>query len=327
MTRGVLILRFDFRLGEDAPTTRSDLFDAALDMTEWAEQRDALMVIFNEHHGSPDGYLPSPMILATAAATRTSKVPISIAALLLLMYDPVKLAEDMITLDHLSNGRVSYTIGLGYRPSEYAMFGIDQSTRGDEIEERIEVLKRALTGERFEWNGRTIQVTPEPFTPGGPMLAYGGGSPAAARRAARQGMMLMAATSDESLADVYDAEAIRVGNQPGMAIVPGGGPTTVFVAEDVDAGWDAYGEYMLHDARMYADWMGGERRAASYSAAETVDELRAEAGSYQVVDPDGAAELIRTGGILSLQPLCGGMPPELAWHSLRLIEHEVLPQV
>ena len=107
----MLILRFDFRLGEDAPTTRSDLFSAALDMTEWAEQHDAYTVIFNEHHGSPDGYLPSPLIMATAAATRTSKIPISVAALLLLMYDPVKLAEDMITLDHLSNGRVSYTIG------------------------------------------------------------------------------------------------------------------------------------------------------------------------------------------------------------------------
>lgn len=323
----MLILRFDFRLGEDAPTTRSDLFGAALDMSEWAEQRDAYAVIFNEHHGSPDGYLPSPLIMATAAATRTSKVPISVAALLLLMYDPVKLAEDMITLDHLSHGRVSYTIGLGYRPSEYAMFGIEQSTRGDEIEERLEVLKRALTGERFDWQGRTIQVTPEPFTPGGPMLAYGGGSAAAARRAARQGMMLVAATSDEALADVYDAEAIRVGHQPGMAMIPGAGPNSVFVAEDVDAGWAAYGEYMLHDARMYADWMGGETRAASYSAAETVEELRAEQGSYRVVDPDGAAELIRTNGLLSLQPLCGGMPPDLAWHSLRLIEHEVLTQV
>lgn len=327
MTGGVLILRFDFRLGENAPSTRSDLFQASLDMTEWAEQRNALMVIFNEHHGSPDGYLPSPMIMATAAATRTSKVPISVSALLLLMYDPVKLAEDMITLDHLSGGRVSYTIGLGYRPSEYAMFGIDKAGRGNEIEERIEVLKRALTGERFEWHGRIIQVTPEPFTPGGPMLAYGGGSPAAARRAARQGMMLVAATSDESLADVYDAEAIRVGNQPGMAIIPGEGPSTVFVAEDVEAGWAAYGDYMLHDARMYADWMGGETRAATYSAAETVDELRAEAGSYRVLDPDAAVELVRTHGLLSLQPLCGGMPPDLAWHSLRLIEHEVLPNV
>lgn len=323
----MLILRFDFRLGEDAPTTRSDLFSAALDMTEWAEQRDALMVMFNEHHGSPDGYLPSPLIMASAVAARTSTVPINIGALLLLMYDPVKLAEDMITLDHLSNGRVSYTIGLGYRPAEYEMFGIDQSQRGVIVEERIEVLKRALTGERFEWKGRTIKVTPEPFTPGGPMLAYGGGSPAAARRAARQGMMLMAATSDDSLADVYDAEAIRVGNQPGMAIVPGAGPTSVFVAEDLDAGWDAYGDYMLHDALMYADWMGAETRAASYSSAETVDELRAEHGSYRVVDPDGALELIKSDGILSLQPLCGGMPPDLAWHSLRLIEHEVLPRV
>ena len=49
----------------------------------------------------------------------------------------------------------------------------------------LDVGKRALTGERFEWNGRTIQVTPEPFTPGGPMLAYGGGPPAAARHAPR----------------------------------------------------------------------------------------------------------------------------------------------
>ncbi len=139
--------------------------------------------------------------------------------------------------------------------------------------------------------------------------------------------MLVAATSDESLADVYDAEAIRVGNQPGMAIVPGDGPTTVFVAEDVDAGWDAFGDYMLHDARMYADWMGAETRAASYSGAETVEELRGERGTYQVLDPDGAVALIRERGVLSLQPLCGGMPPDLAWHSLRLIEHEVLPRV
>ncbi len=323
----MILLRFDFRLAEDAPTTRADLLAASLDMTEWAERNDAMTVMFNEHHGSPDGYLPSPMIMATAAAARTETVPISVAALLLLMYDPVKLAEDMITLDHLSLGRVSYTIGLGYRPSEYEMFGIDSSHRGQIIEERLEVLKRALTGERFEWDGRTIQVTPEPFTPGGPFLAYGGGSPAAAKRAARHGMMLMSASSDPELADTYDAEATRVGNPPGMAVLPGPDtPTTVFVAEDVEAGWEQYGPYLLHDARMYADWMGAETRNASFSSADSIDELRSEQGNYCVVDPDGAREIISTHGALSLQPLCGGMPPELAWHSLRLIEAEVLPK-
>lgn len=321
----MIVVRFDFRLGDHSPTTRTDLFHAALDMTEWAERHQALTVMFNEHHSSPDGYLPSPMVMAAAATARTETVPISVAALLLLMYDPVKLAEDMITLDHLSQGRVSYTIGLGYRQAEYEMFGIDARRRGAIIEERIEVLKRALTGERFEWQGRTIKVTPEPFTPGGPMLAYGGGSPAAAKRAARQGMLLMAESSDAALADIYDAEAARVGNSPGMAILPpAGSPASVFVAEDVDAGWEAYGPYLLHDARMYADWMGPDGRAASYSGATTLDELRGEVGNYRVVDPAGARELLETYGALSLQPLCGGMPPHLAWHSLRLIEAEVL---
>lgn len=324
----MLILRFDFRLDENAPTTRADLFAAALDMTEWAERHNALTVMFNEHHSSPDGYLPSPLVMAAAAAARTTSVPISVAALLLLMYDPVKLAEDMITLDHLSQGRVSYTIGLGYRDAEYEMFGIDARRRGAIIEERIDVLKRALGGEHFEWEGRTIKVTPPPFTPGGPLLAYGGGSPAAARRAARHGMMLMAASSDPTLADIYDEEATRVGNPPGMAMVPGpDSPTSVFVAEDVDAGWDRYGEYLLHDARMYANWMGVDTKAASYSSADTVEALRAEDGNYRIVDPMGAIDLIRTHGMLSLQPLCGGIPPDLAWQSLDLLETAVLPEL
>jgi alkanesulfonate monooxygenase SsuD/methylene tetrahydromethanopterin reductase-like flavin-dependent oxidoreductase (luciferase family) len=244
------------------------------------------------------------------------------------MYEPVKLAEDMITLDHLSHGRVGYTIGLGYRPAEYEMFGIDQSRRGELMEEHLDILRRALTGERFEWNGRTIQVTPEPYTPGGPFLAYGGASPSAARRAARHGLMLMAAFPDPELADIYDAEATRVGNPPGMTLLPSASaPTTVFVAEDVDRGWEQYGPYMLHDARMYADWMGAPMRSVTRSGAETLDELRAENGNYRVVDPDGAAELIATHGMLYLQPLCGGMPPELAWHSLRAIEAHVLPVI
>ena len=62
------------------------------------------------------------------------------------MYDPVKLAEDIAVLDHLSGGRIGYTIGLGYREEEYAMFGIDPKQRGKEIEDRIHALRNALRG-------------------------------------------------------------------------------------------------------------------------------------------------------------------------------------
>ena len=304
----------------------SDLYDAALDMCEWGERNGAVTVMFSEHHSSPDGYLPSPVIMAVAAAVRTKTLTFNVAALLLLMYDPIKLAEDIVVLDHLSDGRVTYTIGLGYREEEYEMFGVDKQYRGKEIEERIAALRYGLSGEPFEWRGRTIHVQPKPLTIGGPLIAYGGGSKAAAERAARLGMMFFPQTSDPKMPKFYDQEAERVGNPPGLTMGPReGAPTTVFVAEDLDQGWEQYGPYMLHDAVSYRGWMGKNNNSASLSQASSVAELRSENGPYRVVTPKEAIELIKEYQSLPLQPLCGGLPPGLAWSSLSLIEEQVLP--
>src|SRR4029453_8016324 len=185
-TRPVFLLRFDFRA--PGPTPAAELYEAALDMVEWGEGRGCLSVAISEHHASEDGYLPSPLVMTAAMATRTTTTPFMIAALLLLMYDPIKLAEDLNVLDHLSRGRVTPIIGLGYRPEEFAMFGVDPARRGAEMEERLEVLQAALAGEPVPWRGRPATVRPLPYTAGGMRLAYGGGSPAAARRAARFGL-------------------------------------------------------------------------------------------------------------------------------------------
>lgn len=328
MIGAMFILRFDFRRTDATPVSMGELYRAALDMAEWGEANGAMMAMFSEHHGASDDYLPSPIVLASAAAARTSTLGISVGALLLLMYDPVKLAEDMAVLDHLSSGRVSYTIGLGYRDEEYSMFGIDRSNRAALIEERIDVLRQAFAGEPFDWDGRTVNVRPLPFTEGGPMLSYGGGSLAAARRAARYGMMLLPQTSDPALAAAYDAEAELHGNPPGMVLSPPeGAPTSVFIATDVDQAWADMGPYLLHDAQMYAEWMGADSNAASLSVASTVDELRAADGAYRIVTPEEAIELIGRYGVLSMHPMCGGMPPELAWTSLHAYEHHVAPNL
>ena len=324
----MLILRFDFRLKPDSPTTMQELYSTALDMCQWGERNNAATAMFSEHHSSPDGYLPSPIIMAAAAAARTETLTFNVGALLLLMYDPVKLAEDIAVLDHLSGGRIGYTIGLGYREEEYAMFGIDPKQRGKEIEDRIHALRNALSGELFEWRGRQIQVQPKPVTPGGPIIAYGGGSKAAAERAARLGMMFFPQTADPAMAAFYDAEAKKVGNPAGMTMGPEeGAPTTVFVTENLDQGWDQYGPYMLHDATSYREWMGEDNNSASLSQASTISELRDENGPYRIVTPEEAVALISQYHRLSLQPLCGGIPPDLAWSSLELIEKQVLPNI
>lgn len=322
----MFLMRFDLRA--PGPTPPADLYEAALEMAEWGEAHGCFSVVVSEHHASEDGYLPSPLVMASAMAARTSTVPISIAALLLLMYDPIKLAEDLNVLDHLSRGRVTPIIGLGYRPEEFAMFGVAYDERGREMEERLDVLLRAMRGETVTWRGRTATVRPLPYTEGGIRMSYGGGTPVAARRAARFGLDFLGEADRPDLVEVYAAEAERVGREPGMCLVPSAGsPSSVFVAEDVDDAWATIGPHLLHDAVTYGAWLGDGHDAVSKSTAATLDELRAEEGSYRIVTPDEAVEMIRANGYLGLQPLCGGVAPALAWRSLRLIERDVLPKL
>ena len=321
----MFMLRFDMRAPVDGPAAIADLYQAAIEMAAWAEEHGALSAVVSEHHTASDGYLPAPLVLAAAIAARTSTLPITVAALLVPLHDPVRLAEDMAVLDVVSRGRVVYVAGLGYRPEEYAMFGHPIAERGRRMEECLTVLRRAWSGETFDYDGRRVHVTPPPFTPGGPMLMYGGGSVAAARRAARFGMSFFAQSSSDALEPAYREECERQGREPGMCIIPApGSATTMYVAEDVDRAWERLGPFMLHDARMYASWLG-DTAAASKSTALTVDALRAESGAYRVLTPEQAVEYARGFGALPLHPLCGGCPPELAWETLDLVAKKVLP--
>jgi alkanesulfonate monooxygenase SsuD/methylene tetrahydromethanopterin reductase-like flavin-dependent oxidoreductase (luciferase family) len=275
-----------------------------------------------------DGYLPSPMALASAMAARTRTMPIVIAVVLLPLYDPIRLAEEMVVLDLISKGRVSYVAAIGYRPVEYEMFGVDYHRRGKIADEKLRVLLRAKTGEPFEHEGRRVHVTPAPLTPGGPYIAWGGGSIPAARRAGRNGIGFFGQKADPALRAAYEDAARDAGVEPGMCILPPpDAPTTVFVAEDVDRAWEELGPYLMHDVLAYAAWNEGKEKSASMSPATTAEELRAEARSHQIVTVDQAVAMVRAGAPLPLHPLIGGLPPELAWKYLRTVTDEVMPAV
>ncbi|MFP3901135.1 MAG: LLM class flavin-dependent oxidoreductase [Acidimicrobiia bacterium] len=309
------MMRFDLREGPDAAAP--DLYRAALDMAAWAEHHGCLAVALSEHH-SAEGHLPSPLMMAAALAGRTESVPILVAAAILPLYDPVRLAEDLVVLDLVSGGRVSVVLGLGYRPEEFALYGLPFAERAALVEARLPVLLDALREGRVGDGTRSGRVRPRPSTPGGPPLAYGGASCAAARRAARFGLDLLAQTDREELREAYLAECAAVGREPGQITLPS--PETsqaTFVADDLDRAWDELGPCLLRDATTYAGWNGGDTTTVSLSAATTVEELRAERRSHRIVTEDEARELLREQGYLALHPLCGGIPPATAWPYLR----------
>ena len=101
---------------------------------------------------------------------------------------------------------------------------------------------------------------------------------------------------------------------------------TIFVADDLDRAWDELGPYLLHDATTYAAW-NPQGNTASLSYGTTVEELRAENGAHRVMTVDDAIAHVRRYGLVGLHPLCGGLPPELAWPYLRRVAEDVLPNV
>jgi alkanesulfonate monooxygenase SsuD/methylene tetrahydromethanopterin reductase-like flavin-dependent oxidoreductase (luciferase family) len=318
-------LRFDLRNPPAAGTSMGERYQAALDMAEWADEVGFVMIVLSEHHGSDDGYLPSPLTMAAAMAARTRQVRIMVAALIAPFYDPLRLAEDAAVVDNLSGGRLDLVIGAGYVPTEFAMFGVGMDERVRRSEEAITTLRNAWTGEPFEHRGRTVRVTPVPCQPGGPTVMMGGSSEGAARRAARLGIGFM--PTDGGVWEFFRAETIALG-RPDPGTYFGGSASFVHLARDVEQGWDQIAPFALHEASSYGRWLaaGGQGAASSYRPFESVAELRAS-GQYRVVRPEELVAELSGPGLqsLAIHPMMGGIPPKIAWESLRLLEQEVIP--
>lgn len=323
-----LTMRHDFRAPIDGSCTQADIYTAAMEQFRWADEHDFDFGVISEHHGFDDGWMPAPMTAAAAVVGATKRLPILISAVILPLHDPIRIAEQLVVLDHLSRGRVWTVFGAGYRPEEFSMAGVEIKRRGATLESHIEVMLQAFTGEPFEYEGRTVWVTPRGFTDPHPPILVGGGVEAAARRAARLRLPMMPMNADPELPEFYADEAKKVGFEGGYVMRPSG-PTFIHVTEDPDKTWSEIGPYVLHEAQTYARMQTGGQHSAPMVTADSIEDLKA-APQVLVGTPDDIVERaasIATGGALTFNPLAGGLPPKLAWESLELFAAEVLPRL
>ncbi len=318
-------LRFDFRNPPFAGVAMADRYAAALEMAEWADRLGCVSIAISEHHGADDGYLPSPVPIVAAMAARTAGVRFTIAALIAPFNDPLRTAEDLLVLDHLTRGRVDVLVAGGYAEQEFEMFGVPMAERPRRVTEMVATLKSAFAGEPFEFRGRTVRVTPAPLLRGSPRVAMGGSSEPAARRAARIADGFI--PSDPSAWEYYRDEMHVLGkDDPGPWTL--GDSSLVVLAEDPDKGWDRLAPFFLYENNAYAALQPRQAVATGYHTIGDVASLRTT-GRYRVLTPaDFLAEMESSAIPFAVfHPMCGGIPPELAWESLQLFEREVLPAV
>ncbi|MFE5977503.1 LLM class flavin-dependent oxidoreductase [Streptomyces sp. NPDC056460] len=317
------VVRFNLVDPRATPESLSARYRAAVEMAAYADAHGVDTVQTEEHHGVDNNWLPSPFAFAGAVFGATRRIAVTVSAIIGPLHDPLRLAEDIAVLDLLSGGRLVTVAGIGYRPEEYEERGVDWGRRGKLQDLLLETLLTAWSGEPFTYQGRTVRVTPRPFTQPHPMLLVGGSSRAAARRAARLGLPFFPSAHLPEIEAYYWERCAEYGTE-GWTMMPAEVTPLLHLSEDPDRTWAEYGEHFLHEARMYASWQSKDIRSAVRSAATTVAELRAE-GVYRVVTPEECLAL----GLesLVLHPLCGGMPVEEGWRSVRLFCDAVLPRL
>jgi alkanesulfonate monooxygenase SsuD/methylene tetrahydromethanopterin reductase-like flavin-dependent oxidoreductase (luciferase family) len=154
-----------------------ELFKESLDQVSLAENLGYLEAWFAEHHHSDYSLLPSPNLLLAAASQRTSQIRLGNLVNILPFHDPVRLAEEIATLDHLMKGRLNVGIGRGIRRPEFAVYGLDKAGAEDRFIEALHVMIRGWTEERFShegefWKYRDVSIRPRVFQKPFPPLTY-----------------------------------------------------------------------------------------------------------------------------------------------------------
>lgn len=318
-----------------------DIYRDELRLAQRAEELGFDTVWLTEHHFAEDGYSPSIIAIAAAIAARTEHIRIGFNLLLLPLHDAVRLAEDLATLDVISNGRIDVGLGQGYAVHEFAGFGIPRNRRLGRFLEGLDVLEGLWRSESFSYDGKHYQIEnarlmPRPVQQPSPPLWIGATSAKAVARAGRRGANLLG-LANPALQDIYSQARESAGLSLETANVLQ--LHWMHIAEDADAAWAEASASFHHLLSVYAEWGNAAATADGSSFRQYVpplSELRDPAhdlifdplfGSAQEVAADLHVSLARVRTTHLALGVLPGMDPMLTESSMSRFMSDVVPRL
>ncbi len=361
--------RLDFALwdavGGYAPKDEvmADVYDQHIRLAQEIEQAGWHSYFVIEHQNSPVGRITAPSVYLTAVARATSVLRIGAMMWQLPFYPPIRLAQEVAMLDHLSRGRVEFGTGIGVHEHEFIRWGMDFYQRAALAGEVLDIVKRAWTSDEITHQGKYFKFDealpqPKPFQKPHPPIWAAVHSDAAIEFAARNNYhVAQNLDTDEVVARKFDLfrqtwrECGHPGPMPRVFLMrqvhvaetdekaheearqfiasPEGGAVPVGGGSIAQTriGWGANPRGMGRDSERPHDKARGE---TIFQAAQSY-EFNLESGLALVGSPETVVRRLEEGrrrigyDIFCTNHEIGRMPPDLVANSIRLFGKEVVP--
>ena len=291
-----------------------------------------------EHHRKE--FLDSaPFMILSAAAARTKNIKLISAVTVLSAADPVRVFQNLSTLDLISGGRAEMVAGRGSFSEAFPLFGLDFKDYDDLFIEKLDLLLNIRENEYVNWSGRfrpalnNLPIYPRPIQKSVPIWLGVGGTPQSFARAGTLGLPLMVAIIGGNthrfrpLVDIYRQAGKEAGHGPDKLKV--GLHSLGYVANSMGEAIDLYYEGY---AKMFTKI--GKERGWGPVTREQFDQQTGPLGAIVLGDPDQVSEKIRRhsealGGIdrFQFQMDIADITHENLLKSIELIGKKVIPKL
>lgn len=323
------------------------IYRTAIELAERAEDVGFDSAWVAEHHFTDDGYLSSPVSMASAIAARTDAMEVGIGLAITPIHEPVRLAEDAAALNLLARdggGSATLGLGLGYRDVEYEAFGVDRGERVGWLLDTVDACRESWSEGSMDFEGRVadypaVDVTPKPGP--GVQLVVGANASRGVERAGRiaDGYIAPPGHSPENLDEKLDtvrgvleepdhAASFDVYHMQYVSVHPDG----------KDAAWDAVRDEYLYTRQQYLEFFSESSDSdLEFTAAEIENspdrfEERWRSELIHGSPAEVADELARYDDVWHdvhtiMQLHYPGLNPDVTRRAVDLVGEEVIPEL
>jgi alkanesulfonate monooxygenase SsuD/methylene tetrahydromethanopterin reductase-like flavin-dependent oxidoreductase (luciferase family) len=337
----------ELRHGASQAAAFRDVFEAADRAEAWGID----CVWLGEIHFTPTRSIISASLqVASAIAARTRRVRVGTAVQVLPLNHPLRIAEEVATVDHISEGRFEFGIGRSGVVRTYDTYGVPYAESQARFREALEIVRQAWTGEPFSYEGEFYRiqdatVAPRPYQVPHPPIRMAATSEETFPAAGRMGLPIFIGLRATEVSDLQAQlapyrQAWREAGHPGepsvyLRIPVYASPTARGAAEEPRESLTSFFARQTELARLAVGRAGTgpadrrrfqAERMASLSYEDILAKKVAFGTARGVIDRlTELREQLQLDGIVAELNPGGRIPPELETRSLQILAHEVMP--